>query len=313
MSSIANRTISIVTPVFNEEDNVVELCERIATVMKSLPYDYEHICIDNRSTDRTVEMLKDRAKDDPRLKIIVNSRNFGYIRSSFHALLQASGDAVVLIASDLQDPPEMIAEFIERWENGYKIVMAVKPESEESFIMKHIRRLYYKIISRISEVPLVMNATGAGLFDRKVINILAGLNDPYPYFRGLVCEIGFPIDTVPFKQPRRRRGVTSQNFYSLYDMAMLGITKHSKLPLRMMVIFGFSFSLISLLIAFCYFIAKLVFWNSFLVGTAPILIGVFFFGALQMFFLGLLGEYIISIQTQVRAMPLVIESERVNF
>lgn len=308
-----NKIISIVTPVYNESDNVVELHKRVAEVMKSLPYDYEHLCIDNCSTDNTVDILKSIASEDPRLKVIVNTRNFGYIRSSFHALLQASGDAVVLIASDLQDPPEMIRDFVAQWEAGFKTVMAVKPESEESRLMSRVRRLYYNLVSRISEVPLMKNATGSGLFDRAVIEVLRSLNDPYPYFRGLVCEIGFPIATVPFRQPRRLRGVTSQNFYSLYDMAMLGITKHSKVPLRIMTIGGLVLALLSMLTAFGYLITKLLFWNSFGMGTAPILIGLFFFGAVQMVFLGILGEYIGSIQTQVRKLPHVIEAERINF
>lgn len=308
-----NKIISIVTPVYNESDNVVELHKRVAEVMKSLPYDYEHLCIDNCSTDNTVDILKSIASEDPRLKVIVNTRNFGYIRSSFHALLQASGDAVVLIASDLQDPPEMIRDFVAQWEAGFKTVMAVKPESEESRLMSRVRRLYYNLVSRISEVPLMKNATGSGLFDRAVIEVLRSLNDPYPYFRGLVCEIGFPIATVPFRQPRRLRGVTSQNFYSLYDMAMLGITKHSKVPLRIMTIGGLVLALLSMLTAFGYLITKLLFWNSFAMGTAPILIGLFFFGAVQMVFLGILGEYIGSIQTQVRKLPHVIEAERINF
>jgi glycosyltransferase involved in cell wall biosynthesis len=307
------KKISIVTPLYNEQENVVELCERIAAVMKAQPYDYEHLCIDNCSTDNTVSMLKERAAVDPSLKVIVNTRNFGYVRSSYHALLQASGDAAVLIASDLQDPPEMIEDFIKQWEAGYKSVMATKPVSEESSLMFAVRKLYYKTIGRISEVPLVPNATGSGLFDRAVLDILRKLKDPYPYFRGLVCEIGYPIATVPFKQPRRLRGVTSQNFYSLYDMAMLGITKHSKVPLRLMTLLGFGLAMLSLLVATGYFLAKLFFWNSFFLGTAPLVIGLFFFSAVQMIFLGMLGEYIGTIQTQVRDLPLVVELERVNF
>lgn len=307
------KKISVVTPLFNEEENVIELCDRVAAVIANLPYDYEHLCIDNCSTDSTLSLLRERAARDPNVKVIVNARNFGYIRSSFHALLQSSGDATVLIASDLQDPPEMIAEFIKQWESGYKTVMAVKPVSEESSIIFAVRKLYYKTIGRISEVPLVPNATGSGLFDRDVINILRQMKDPYPYFRGLVCEIGYPIATVPFKQPRRLRGITSQNFYSLYDMAILGITKHSKVPLRLMIFSGFALACISLLVAFGYFIAKILFWNSFEIGLAPILIGLFFFGAVQMVFLGLLGEYIGSIQTHIRNLPHVIESERINF
>lgn len=307
------KLISIVTPCYNEEDNIDELCERIANVMESLPYDYEHICIDNSSTDSTVTKIKSKAALDKRIKLIVNARNFGHIRSPYYGILQSSGDACVLIASDLQDPPEMIAEFIKKWEQEYKTVLAVKPESEESSIMFGLRKAYYRLIARISEVPLVQNATGAGLFDRAVVDILRSIQDPYPYFRGLLCEIGFPIATVPFKQPRRQRGITKNNFYTLYDIAMLGITNHSKVPLRLMAISGFLLAILSLFVALFFTVAKLVYWDAFQLGTAPILIGIFFFGAVQAFFIGLLGEYIGSIHTQVRNMPLVVELERVNF
>lgn len=308
-----NKLISIVTPCYNEGENIDELYQRIVDTMARLPYTYEHICIDNASTDDTVPKLKALAAKDKRLKIIVNARNFGHIRSPYHALLQTHSDATVLIASDLQDPPEMIAEFVQKWEQGYKTVLAVKPESQESALMFFVRKTYYRLVSRISEVPLVQNATGAGLFDRVVIDILRQLGDPYPYFRGLLCEIGFPIATVPFKQPRRKRGITKNNFYTLYDMAMLGVTNHSKLPLRLMTMGGFALSLLSLVTALLYLVAKLFFWNSFQVGIAPLLIGIFFFGAVQLFFMGVLGEYIGSIHTKVRNMPLVVELERVNF
>ncbi len=307
------KIISIITPCYNEAENIDELCHRIATVMATLPYDYEHICIDNCSTDLTVSKIKEKAAVDTRIKLIVNARNFGHIRSPYYGLLQSNGDASILIASDLQDPPEIIAEFVAKWEKGYKTVLAVKPESEESSIMFGLRKIYYRLIAQISEVPLVKNATGAGLFDRAVLEVLRTIQDPYPYFRGLLCEIGFPIATVPFKQPRRQRGVTKNNFYTLYDIAMLGITNHSKIPLRLMAISGFMLSIISLFVAMCFFIAKLIFWDSFELGTAPILIGIFFFGAIQSFFIGVLGEYISSIHTKVRNMPLVVEVERVNF
>lgn len=307
------KLISIVTPCYNEEGNIEELHARIAAVMATLPYDYEHICIDNCSTDGTVEKLRKLASEDPRLKVIINARNFGHIKSPYYALLQANGDACVLIASDLQDPPEMIAEFVKKWEEGFKTVLAVKPESEESKMMFLARRSYYRLISRISEVPLVQNATGAGLFDRKVLDILRSIQDPYPYFRGLLCEIGFPIATVPFRQPRRTRGITKNNFYTLYDIGMLGITNHSKMPLRIMAMAGFALAILSLLTALGFLIAKLLFWNDFQLGMAPILIGIFFFGAVQCFFIGVLGEYVASIHTQVRKMPLVVEAERINF
>jgi glycosyltransferase involved in cell wall biosynthesis len=307
------KLISIVTPCYNEVDNVAELCARVAAVMRSQPHDYEHILIDNCSGDGTVETLRTIAARDPRVKVIVNARNFGHIRSPYHALLQTRGDAAVLIAADLQDPPEMILEFIERWEAGFKTVLAVKPESDELALMFALRRVYYRTISRISEVPLVQNATGAGLFDRVVLETLRSLDDPYPYFRGLLCEIGFPVATVPFRQPRRARGVTKNNFYTLYDIAMLGITNHSKVPLRIMTMTGFALALVSLLISVGYLVTKLLFWNSFDMGVAPILIGVFFFGSMQMLFIGLLGEYIGSIHTRLRKLPHVVERERINF
>ncbi len=307
------KRISIVTPIFNEEENVEDLCNRIASVMQALPYEYEHLCIDNCSSDRTVALLRERAARDPHLKVIVNARNFGHIRSPYYALLQADGDAAVIIAGDLQDPPELIPEFIHKWEEGYKSVMAVKPDSEETSVMSVVRKLYYRVVNRISDVPLINNSTGAGLYDRAVLDVLRKINDPYPYARGLICEIGFPIATVPFKQPRRTRGVTSQNLYTLYDLAMLGITKHSKVPLRLMTMLGFALACVSLLVAVAYLIAKLLFWQNFQLGTAPVLIGIFFLGAVQLFFLGLIGEYIGAIQTQVRNLPLVVEAERINF
>lgn len=307
------KRISIVTPCFNEEGNIEELHRRVAAVMARLPYDYEHLCIDNRSTDRTVAKLRALAEQDSHLKVIINARNFGHIRSPYHGLLAASGDAVVIIASDLQDPPELIPELIAKWEGGFKTVLLVKPESKESRAMFAIRRLYYGIIARISDVPLVPNATGAGLFDRSVVDILRGLRDPYPYLRGLVCEIGFPIATVPFTQPRRLHGVSKNNFYALYDVAMLGVTSHSKVPLRLMTMFGFLFSVLSFMVAMGFLVAKLLFWDFFQLGLAPLLIGLFFFMAVQMFFIGLLGEYIGAVLTHVRNVPHVIEAERINF
>ena len=307
------KTISIVTPCYNEEENIEELYQRVVRTMEKLPYKFELIVIDNCSTDNSVAILKAIAHKDRRVKLIVNARNFGWIKSPYHGLLQATGDACVMIASDLQDPPEMIPEFIQKWEEGFKIVMAVKPESEESSVMFFLRRMYYRTLSKISEIPLINNSTGAGLFDKKVIEILRSIKDPYPYFRGLLCEIGYPIATVPFKQPRRMRGISKHNFFNLYDVAMLGITNHSKLPLRLMTMFGFAMSIFSLFVAIVFFIAKLVFWNSFQLGMAPILVGFFMFSAIQMTFIGLLGEYIGSIQTQVRNLPHVIEAERINF
>ena len=307
------KLISIVTPCFNESDNIEELYARVKAVMSGINYRYEHIFIDNCSTDDTVSKIKDLAAKDKQVKLIVNIRNFGHIKSPYYALLQARGDACVLIASDLQDPPEMIEEFIKKWEEGFRTVLAVKPTSKESPMMFFVRKIYYRLITRISEVPLVKNATGAGLFDRRVIEILRRIDDPYPYFRGLVCEIGGPIATVPFTQPRRMRGVTKNNFFTLYDIAMLGITNHSKVPLRLMTMAGFSISVLSFVVAIGFLLAKLFFWNSFELGLAPLIIGLFFSFAVLTFFMGVLGEYVGSIHTQMRNMPLVIEAERINF
>lgn len=307
------KTISIITPLFNEVDNLVPLCERIKAVMEQMPYEYEHICIDNFSQDGTRELLRERARSDKRLKVILNSRNFGHIRSPYHALLQATGDCAIIIAGDLQDPPELMLEFVKKWEQGYKSVMAVKPKSQEFPLMFVVRKVYYRLIGKISETPLVENATGAGLYDRVVLDALRKIDDPYPYMRGLICEIGYPIATVPFLQPARTRGVTSQNFYSLYDVAMLGIVKHSRVPLRLVTLSGFIIGLLSFLVAVGYLMAKIFFWDSFELGMAPILIGMFFIASIQLSVMGLFGEYIGSILMQVRNLPLVIEAERINF
>lgn len=307
------KLISIVTPCFNELENIDELCNRIKFVMSQCEYDYEHIIIDNHSTDGTIDRLKVLAEKDSKLKIIINVRNFGHTKSPYYALLQSNGDAAILIASDLQDPPELILEFIKYWEQGFNIVLAVKPSSDESKLMFFVRKIYYSLITKISDVALVKNATGAGLFDIKVIEILRKIEDPNPYFRGLLCEIGFPIATVPFNQPARKKGITKNNFFTLYDLAVLGITNHSKLPIRLMAMCGFLLSFFSIIVAIIFFILKLLYWNSFQLGTAPVLIGIFFFAAIQTFCLGVLGEYIGSIHSQVRKMPLVIEQERINF
>lgn len=308
------KCISIVTGCYNEEENVQELYERVKKVFDSLPqYTYEHIFIDNASQDRTVDILRQIAKNDRNVKLIINSRNFGHIRSPYHAILQAKGDAVIGMVADLQDPPEMIPQFIKKWEEGYKLVIGVKAKSEESPIFFAIRKLYYKIIGSLSEIDIIKNFTGFGLYDQKVIEILRHIDDPYPYFRGLICEIGFERAIILYDQPVRKRGFTKNNFYTLYDLAMLGITNHSKVPLRLATMTGFAVAIISLIGALGYFIYKLIFWDSFSVGIAPLVIGLFFFSSVQLFFIGIIGEYIGSIQTQVLKRPLVIEKERVNF
>lgn len=308
------RLISIVSGCFNEEANVEELYARICRQFEVLHrYTFELIFIDNASTDATVSKIKALAVQDARVKLIVNARNFGHIRSPIHGILQASGDAVISMASDLQDPPELIPDFIQQWESGFRVVAGVKPKSRETPLMFILRRGYYKTIGRLSEVRQIQNFTGFGLYDRQVIEIVRQIDDPYPYFRGLIAEIGFAHAEIPYTQPERLRGVTKNNFYTLYDMAMLGITSHSKVPIRLATMGGFVLSALSLLVAIGYLAYKIIRWNDFSIGMAPILIGFFFFASVQLFFIGILGEYIASIHTQVLKRPLVVEKERINF
>jgi glycosyltransferase involved in cell wall biosynthesis len=309
-----NKKISLVTPCYNEEDNANAIYIAVKTIMDAKPeYDYEHIFIDNHSTDKTVAILKQIAATDKKVKVIVNARNFGHIRSPYYGLLQSSGDATIMIVSDLQDPPALINDFIAHWEQGHKIVIGVKNESEESFLMFAIRKSFYNLINRLSDTKLIKNYTGFGLYDKQIIDILRTIDDPYPYFRGLICDIGFEIIQIPYVQPQRFRGVTKNNFYTLYDIAMLGITNHSKVPLRLATMVGFVTSLLSLLVALVYFVYKLLYWNSFTLGSAPLIIGIFLFSAVQLMFIGIIGEYVGSIHTQVLKRPLVIEQERINF
>ena len=307
--------ISVVTPCFNEESNIVELCERIRTTMEMLKesYEYEHIIVDNASTDGTVEVAKKLVTKDHNIKIIVNARNFGPVRSPYYGVVSAFGDAVVLIAADLQDPPELIVEYVKKWEEGFDIVLPAKPRSDESVVMQKIRKTYYKLLNSISDVPLENNATGAGLFDKKVIDVLRRISDPYPYFRGLVCDLGFPRCTVDFVQPKRKRGVSKASFYGMFDQALLAMTKHSKLPLRLMTLLGMGLGLVTFIASILFLVLKLMYWDSFSMGIAPLLIGGFFVASIIFFFLGIIGEYIGMILTHVRNMPLVIERERINF
>ncbi|OFZ83436.1 MAG: dolichol monophosphate mannose synthase [Bdellovibrionales bacterium RIFOXYD1_FULL_53_11] len=308
------KKLSIVTPCYNEQDNVRPLYEAVREVIKRLPgYTYEHLFIDNASKDKTAAILRELADEDKNVKVILNTRNFGHIRSPYYALLQTSGDAAVLLAADFQDPPGMIADFVREWEGGVKVVLGVKNESEETAAMFLARKLYYNFIGRLSDIELTKNCTGFGLYDREVIQKLREIDDPYPYFRGLISDLGYPAVKITYKQPRRKRGITKNNFYTLYDIAMLGITNHSKVPLRIATMAGFAMSALSLFLAVGYFIAKLVFWDYFRLGTAPMLISLFFFSSVQLFFIGVLGEYIGSIHTQVLKRPLVIEKERINF
>lgn len=308
------KKISILTACFNEEENVEILYKEIKKVFEKLPqYDYEHIFIDNNSQDKTVEILRRISQEDKHVKVIVNTRNFGHIRSPYYGLLQGKGDCVISVVADLQDPPELIPEFLKKWEEGYKIVTAVKKTSRENPIMFLLRRIYYKILAKFSEAEQIKNFTGFGLYDKSFIDIIRKIEDPYPYFRGLISELGYQTTSIEYIQPKRLHGKTKNNFYTLYDMGMLGFVNHSKLPLRLASFIGFSVAILSLFVAFGYFIYKLIYWNDFRVGTAPLIIGLFFFSSIQLFFIGIIGEYIGAIHTQVRKRPLVIEKERINF
>ncbi len=311
------KKISIVSSAYNEEGNVRDLYEQVKAQMAPLAdkYEYEQIVLDNASTDGTLSVLRDIAAQDKRFKVIVNARNFGHIRSPYYGILQASGDAVVYLASDLQDPPALIAQFITAWENGYKVVLAQKQTSKESGLFFAVRKIYYWLLNLLNDsgAKLEPNCTGFGLYDKCVVDELRKLGDPYPYLRGLVCELGYAHKLIPFEQPLRKRGFTKNNFYTLYDNAMIGFTNHSKVPLRLAALGGFALGIISLLLALVYLVLKLLYWERFPMGTAPLLLAVLFFSSVQLFFIGIIGEYIGAILTQVLKRPLVIEKERINF
>ena len=305
--------ISIVTPTYNEEGNIEKLCLDIKQEMKKINLDYEHIVIDNSSTDKTIEILRKICRNDKNVKVIINSRNFGHIRSPYYGLLQSSGDACILMASDFQDPVDMIAKYVDEWKKGSKIVLGKKIASEENSFIFFIRNFFYKFLNKISETSLTENTTGSGIFDKSIINQLKKINDPYPYLRGLINEIGEKINLVEFNQPNRKAGKTKNNFFTLYDIGMLGVIKHSRAPIRFVTFLGFLFSLFSILTAIVYFIYKLFFWNSFELGIAPLIIGIFGFASIQILLLGIIGEYVGILLIHQRNMPLVIEKERINF
>lgn len=308
------KTISIITPCYNEEANVEELYSRVRAAMTRVGrYAYEHIFIDNNSRDRTVAILKSIARRDHNVKIIVNTRNFGQTRSPMHAFLQTSGDAVIGIVADMQDPPEMIEEMIAKWEEGYYMVLCIKKTSQENKLMFWARTKYYRLVQRLSSLQTFENFTGFGLYDRKVVETVRSFEDPNPYFRGMIAEIGLPHYELAYDQPRRLRGLTKNNLFTLYDLAMLGITNLSTVPLRVVTFLGFVCSLFSGLAGAGYLIYKLIFWSHFSVGMAPLVIGLFFLGSVQLVSMGILGEYIGAIHAQVLNRPYVTEKERVNF
>jgi glycosyltransferase involved in cell wall biosynthesis len=309
------KRVTIITPCFNEELNVRELHRRMRAVMDAMPqYEYRHIFIDNASHDGTVAVLRAMAAEFPGVQVIVNARNFGHLRSPMHAFLEADGDAVGVIAADLQEPPELFAEMLARWEEGFPVVAAVKTTSEESGLMYRIRTAYYNLVGRLTDVQVLSHFTGFGLYDRRVVALLKQkFQDPYPYFRGMIAELGLPHAEVIYNQNRRERGITKNNFYTLYDLAMLGITNLSKVPLRLVTAAGFISAAISMVLGFFYLLYKIVFWNSFSLGVAPLVLGLFFLGSVQLLCLGIIGEYVGSIHTFVQNRPLVIEKERINF
>lgn len=308
------KKISIITPTYNEKENIKFLYEEIKNIIKKIDkYEFELVIIDNASTDGTVDILKEIAAHDSSVKIILNTRNFGHIRSPYWGIMQTSGDATIYLASDFQDPPDKIPQFIEEWERGWKIVLGVKPVSvSKSFFIK-IRRLYYKILDEIAEIDIIRDTTGFGLYDKQVLDHIRTIYDPYPFLRGLICELGYPIKTLEFIQPNRNRGISKNNFYTLYDIAILGLISHSNVPLRISSFIGYIFAGISLLLGISYLILKITNWYEFQAGIAPIIVSFFLLFALLFIFIGILGEYISVIYTHVRNRPIVVEKERINF
>ena len=309
------KTISIVVPCYNEEENVVPLANALRLCFKEqLPgYQYEILFIDNDSSDKTREKIRGLCKLDKGIKAIFNAKNFGQFNSPYYAMLQSTGDATILMAADFQDPVEMIPRFVHAWEEGYRIVIGVKTESNESKIMYALRSLYYKLIRKMSSVDQISQFTGFGLYDQGFISVMKSLDDPTPFLRGIVAELGYRRKDIPYTQPKRRAGVTHNNFYTLYDAAMLSFTSYTKVGLRIAVFFGGICAGLSMLFGLLYLIMKLIWWDRFPAGMAPMLIGMLFLGSVQIFFIGLLGEYILSINQRVMKRPLVVEEERLNF
>lgn len=308
------KKISVMVPTYNEEENVVPLSEAIIEQLEKLPqYDYELLFIDNDSKDTTREKLEMLCKGNPKIKAIFNAKNFGQFNSPFYGMLQTTGDCTISMCADFQDPVEMIPKFIHEWEQGYKIVSAIKTTSKENPIMRFLRTCYYKLIKKMSDVEQIEHFTGFGLYDKSFINVLRELDDPMPFLRGIVAELGYKRKDIPYEQQKRRAGKTSNNWYRLYDAAMLSFTSYTKIGMRIATIIGFIISFISVAIGFVYLILKLIYWDSFSMGNAPMLIGIFVLGGIQIFFIGLLGEYVLNINSRMMKRPLVIEERRLNF
>ena len=309
------KLISVVTPCYNEDENIAEVYQQVKTVIEKQlsDYSYEHIFIDNASTDKTAELLKDITTTDKNVKVIINSRNFGHIRSPVYGMMQAQGDVVISLVADLQDPPQMIVQFIREYEQGYNIVLAVKESSRENGLMYKSRNLYYRLLHKVSDVEIFKNYTGFGLYDKKTMQALKQMPDAYPFFRGMVAEIGYKVKKIYYDQPIRHKGTTKNNFYTLYDIGILGLINNSKVLLRLSIFIGFIIGLLSIIIGIFYFIMKLIYWDSLSIGVAPMIVGGSLMFSILLFFIGILGEYIGQIHTQVLNRPLVFEQERINF
>lgn len=309
------KKISIVTACYNEEDNVEALYRVVKNIMvESLAnYKYEHLFIDNCSNDKTVDLLRKIAAKDKNVKVIINSRNFGHIRSPVYGLLQADGDAIISLVADFQDPPEMIVDLVKKWEEGNDAVLAIKKNSKESKILFKLRTWYYNLLSKLSEVRIYKNFTGFGLYSKKVMNEIRRISDPYPFFRGMIAEVGYKVALIDYIQPTRSRGFSKNRFYSLYDMAILGIICNSKIPLRLAVFIGAVSAFFSVMVGVSYFVAKILFWEKINLGVAPLIIMTSFMFSILLFFIGVIGEYVGAIYTQVLNRPLVHEEERINF
>ena len=309
------KKISVVTPCYNEQENIFDIYSQVKEVFKGLTdYEYSHLFIDNCSQDKTLSILKNIAQSDPNVKIIVNAKNVGALRSIYHGMRQAQGEAVILIYADLQEPPEMIVDFLQKWEEGYKTVLAVRATSQENFIFFQFKKLYYYILGKISSLDIGEEAAnGFGLYDKKIIDIIRTIDDPVPYFKGIISEIGFDTYKIKYQHNVRKKGVSSANLYNIYDHAMLGITSYSIVPLRLATVLGFFLSFLSFIMAFLILIIKLIFWNYFPAGIATVIVGIFFLSSVQLFFIGILGEYMGLMNRRLLKRPLVVERERINF
>lgn len=309
------KKVSILIPCYNEEENVRPMSEAIVDLFENrLPqYDYELLFIDNDSSDQTRPILRDICKNNKHIKAIFNAKNFGQFNSPYYGILQTTGDCTISMVCDFQDPIELIPQYLEAWEEGYKIVIGIKTSSKENPIMYHLRSVYYKMIKKFSDVEQIEHFTGSGLYDKDFVQVLRDLKDPTPFLRGIVAELGYKRKEIPYEQPQRRAGKTHNNFLRLYDAAMLSFTSYTKIGLRLATFLGMGCGAVSAVIGVVYLIMKLVLWDNFAAGMAPVLIGMFFLGSVQLFFLGFIGEYVLSINQRVMNRPLVIEEERINF